>query len=269
MDLPSEGYQESIYRQVVETGSAQSVLRTIDIGSDKPVRYLPFPPETNPAMGFRSIRFALARPDVFEPQLRAMVRAAAGKPCRIIFPMVSTGEELLQLAELYSRVVDRVGVDRAPEWGIMVEVPSAMFMMEEIARHTRYISLGTNDLLQFFFGVDRTNERLAGLASPLSLPFLRLLFYGISTAAGEEVTVGICGEMASDPTGFLVLLGMGIREFSMRPSAIPIIRAMIPRIRARDLQQCVQELLAAGRPVDIAGELRQAFPELFPANETV
>jgi len=163
VDLPSEKFQTEVYTRVVEAAPEMAVLRTIDIGSDKPLRYVPLAHEENPAMGFRSVRFSLARPDIFEPQLRAMIRAAQHGNCRIIFPMVSVPAELAALDELYRRIVDEVKPAKVPEWGIMLEVPSAIFMLADIARYTRYISLGTNDLLQFFFAVDRTNEKLAGL----------------------------------------------------------------------------------------------------------
>ncbi|HOY68387.1 MAG TPA: phosphoenolpyruvate--protein phosphotransferase [Candidatus Ozemobacteraceae bacterium] len=262
MDLPSEQFQESIYRQVVDAAPDMTVLRTMDIGSDKPVKYIPFPHEVNPAMGFRSIRFLLSRPDVLEPQLRAMVRAGDGRNCRIIFPMVSTPAELEAIAAIWKRVLDQISPSKPPEWGIMVEVPSAMFMMEQIARHTRYISIGTNDLLQFFYGIDRTNERLTDLANPLCIPFLRLLFYCVAAARGEGIKVGLCGEMAASPAGFLTLAGIGIEEMSMRPSAVTAMRRMIPKIILRDIVICVQELLAEGRQVDPAAEYARLFPDL-------
>lgn len=261
-DLPSEKFQEEVYRQVIQAAPDMAVLRTLDIGSDKPVKYLPFPPEENPAMGFRSIRFALSRPDILEPQLRAMVRAAAGSPCRIIFPMVSHERELQQISDLYKKVLDEVSPSQAPEWGIMVEVPSAVFMMEQIARYTSYISLGTNDLLQFFYGIDRTNERLADQGAPLSLAFLRLLFFCVSAAHSENIKIGICGEMASDPAGFLTLLGIGLEEFSMRPAAFPVILRLIPKVSRREVSQFIQGLLTRGIELNIRAEIHKAFPHI-------
>ncbi|NLI75161.1 MAG: phosphoenolpyruvate--protein phosphotransferase [Candidatus Riflebacteria bacterium] len=268
IDLPSESFQESVFRQVVAAGHGMTVLRTLDIGSDKPVKYIPFPHEANPAMGFRSIRFSLSRPDLLKPHLRAMVRAAQASPCRIIFPMVSTPAELEAIDGLFRQVLDEVQPASAPEWGIMVEVPSAIFMMEAIARHTRYISLGTNDLLQFFYGIDRTNERLGSLASPLCLPFVRLLFYAASVAAGEGVKVGICGEMASDPAGFATLLGIGLEEFSLRPGAVEPIRRLIPRLDRREVVRFVQETLADGTLPDLRSPLVQAFPAITEVGTT-
>jgi len=243
VDLPSEKFQTEVYTRVVEAAPEMAVLRTIDIGSDKPLRYVPLAHEENPAMGFRSVRFSLARPDIFEPQLRAMIRAAQHGNCRIIFPMVSVPAELAALDELYRRIVDEVKPAKVPEWGIMLEVPSAVFMLADIARYTRYISLGTNDLLQFFFAVDRTNEKLAGLADMMSLPFLRLMGQCVAEAQKHGIRVGICGEMASDPLGFITLLGLGVDEFSMRPAALKNIMALIPQLNRVQVRGIVQSML--------------------------
>lgn len=262
VDLPSEKFQREVYTKVVKTASEMAVIRTIDIGSDKPLKYLPFPHEENPAMGFRSIRFSLSRTDILLPQLRAILSAAKYGNCKIIFPMVSTVSELAQISEVYEQAVDEVKPEIVPEWGIMVEVPSAVFMMEDIAKYTKYISLGTNDLLQFFYGIDRTNEKLVNLASPLNVSFLRLLFTCVAAAKAEEITIGICGEMASSPAGFFALLGIGVDEFSMRPAAINSIKRLIPKINKRETTKFIQEILTIGNDVIISDEISKAFPDL-------
>lgn len=261
VDLPSEKFQTEIYRRVVEAAPDMAVLRTIDIGSDKPLRYVPLANEENPAMGFRSVRFSLARPDIIEPQLRAMIRAAQSGNCRIIFPMVSVQAELAAIDELYRRVVAEVKPAKVPEWGVMLEVPSAVFMLADIARYTRYISLGTNDLLQFFFAVDRTNEKLAGLADMLSLPFLRLIGQCVSEAQRHGIRVGVCGEMASDPLGFIALLGLGVDEFSMRPAALHNIMALIPQL-SRVLARGIMQSMLMNPPDD--GDCRAFLQANFP-----
>lgn len=261
VDLPGEQFQESIYRQVVTAAPDSAILRTLDIGSDKPVKYLPFPPESNPSMGFRSVRFALSRPDVLMPHLRAMIRAADGTNTRIIFPMVSAPSELDAIDRAWKQALDQVQPEKAPEWGIMVEVPSALYMLDAIARYTHYISLGTNDLLQFVYGIDRTNERLSGLAHHLCVPFLRLLLYGVAVAKGEGIKVGVCGEMASDPAAFAMLTGIGVDETSMRPAAIPVIRAMLPRLSVREITEATHEILTR----DVEADVRKALSERIPA----
>jgi len=262
VDLPSEKFQTDVYTKVVKAASHMAVLRTIDIGSDKPLRYVPLGNEENPAMGFRSVRFSLSRPDILEPQLRAMINAAQHGNCRIIFPMVSVASELVQIAEIYDRVVQQLKPHTVPEWGIMLEVPSAVFMLPDIAKFTRYISLGTNDLLQFFFAIDRTNEKLAGLADHLALPFLRMIKQCVDSAHALGIRVGVCGEMASDPAGFLALLGMGVEEFSMRPTAVNTLKAIIPTIRVDEVKSFISEILGRSENFDVAAAISGRFPQI-------
>ncbi|MBR4330156.1 MAG: phosphoenolpyruvate--protein phosphotransferase, partial [Candidatus Riflebacteria bacterium] len=187
LDSPSEKYQTEVYTELVKGVPGTVVLRTLDVGSDKPLKYLPLNDENNPAMGFRSIRFSLSRPDVLEPQLRAMIKAAQYGNCRILFPMVSLPGELKKISELFNKIVDEIKPEKVPEWGIMLEVPSTAFMLNEIAKYTNYISVGTNDLMQFFFAIDRTNEKLSGYADFLSMPFMRFLNQFVSEAVKLDI----------------------------------------------------------------------------------
>ncbi len=263
-DFPTESFQEEVYRQVVAAAPDSAVLRTLDIGSDKPLKYLPLPKEANPAMGWRSVRFSLHRPELLLIQLRAMIRSAsAGGRLRVIFPMVSHPGELPQLADIWQRALDAVGPARAPEWGIMVEVPSALFMMDAIARHTKYISIGTNDLMQFVFGADRTNDRVAPLLDPLSMPFVRLLRALIAGAHAEGITVGLCGEMAGTPEGFITLLGLGLDEFSMKPTSLAQIKPLLPTLSKAAAATLIDEALAATTDLSLRERLTTAFPEVF------
>ncbi|MBI3039298.1 phosphoenolpyruvate--protein phosphotransferase [bacterium] len=266
IDLPSEEFQEGIYSQVVQAAPESAVLRTIDIGSDKPVKYLTFPKEANPSMGFRSIRFSLSRPDVLLPQLRAMIRASQKGNSKIIFPMVSMAHELETIKSIWELALDQVSPSKAPEWGIMLEVPSGVFMMDVISKFTRYISLGTNDLFQFTFGADRSNERLSEFFDPLTFPFLRMLKMGVENAHAEGITVGICGEMAADPASFSILLGLGVDEFSMRPSSLGIIRNLIPQINVGELRPAIKEILKNGER-NIRKCLESLFPQIVYQNQ--
>jgi phosphotransferase system enzyme I (PtsI) len=260
MDIPSEGFQQDVYSQITKEASEMVVLRTIDIGSDKPLRYLPLGKEENPAMGFRSVRFSLSRQDILEAQLRAMIKAAQNsKDCKIIFPMVSVIKELKQLDNLYKKVVAEIKPDIVPEWGIMLEVPSACYMLKEIAQYTKYISIGTNDLMQFFYAVDRTNEKLVGLTDCLGVEFLRFLSNTMNTAKSLGMKVGICGEMAADPVGFIALLGMGVDEFSMRPSAIDQIKALIPQISKAKVTAVVTECLSRVDNCNLKEKIKKRF----------
>lgn len=262
MDLPSEKFQREVYGRVVKAAPELAVLRTVDIGSDKPLKYLPLSHEENPAMGFRSIRFSLSRPDILETQLRAMMHAAKHGNVRIIFPMVSVAEELAQIDALYRRVAAAAKIDEPPEWGIMLEVPSAAFMLDAIADYTSYISLGTNDLLQFFYAIDRTNEKLAGLAGHMSQPFLRLIYKLVKRAEELGIKVGVCGEMASDPAGFVALLGAGVGEVSIRPAAAAKISAMIPQLERGRLMKFMPELVLEQKNADVRKEILNEFPNL-------
>ena len=251
LDAPSEKYQTEVYTDIVSGISGTAVLRTLDVGSDKPLKYLPLDNENNPAIGFRSVRFSLTRPDVLEPQLRAMIRAAQHGKCRIIFPMVSVPGELKKISELFNKVVDELKPETVPEWGIMLEVPSAVFMLDEIAKYTKYISLGTNDLMQFFFAMDRTNEKLSGFADFASMQFVRFVAQCVSEAKKRGITVGVCGEMASDPVGFIALLGIGVDEFGMRPAVIEKMRQLIPTLNKSNITGFMSNILKQDKQVNL------------------
>ena len=251
LDSPSEKYQTEVYSELVKGVPGTVVLRTLDIGSDKPLKYLPLNDENNPAMGFRSVRFSLSRPDVLEPQLRAMIKAAQYGNCRILFPMVSVPNELKKISELFNKIVDEIKPEKVPEWGIMLEVPSTAFMLSEIAKYTNYISVGTNDLMQFFFAIDRTNEKLSGYADFLSMPFMRFMNQFVSEAVKLNIKVGACGEMASDPAGFIALLGIGVEEFGMRPAVIDKMRELIPNLNKKNITGFIKNILKRKELVNI------------------
>ena len=251
LDSPSEKYQTEVYTQLVKGVSGTVVLRTLDVGSDKPLKYLPLSDENNPAMGFRSVRFSISRPDVLEPQLRAMINAAQYGNCKIIFPMVSVPSELKKISELFNKVVDDLKPKKVPEWGIMLEVPSAVFMLEEISKYTKYISLGTNDLVQFFFAIDRTNEKLSGYADFLSMPFLKFLDQCVNEANKLGIEIGVCGEMASDQAGFITLLGLGIQSFGMRPAVIEKMRELIPSLNKKNIKGFIKNILKRNEQINV------------------
>jgi phosphotransferase system enzyme I (PtsI) len=251
LDSPSEKFQTEVYTELVKGVPGTVVLRTIDVGSDKPLKYLPLNPENNPAMGFRSVRFSLSRLDVLEPQIRAMVKAAQFGNCRIIFPMVSVPSELKKISELFNKIIEDLNPEKIPEWGIMLEVPSAVFMLKEISKYTKHISIGTNDLMQFFFAIDRTNEKLSGYADFLSMPFMKFMNHCVSEAHKYDITVGVCGEMASDPAGFIALLGIGVQEFGMKPAVIEKMRELIPTLNKANIKGFVKNLLKREELINI------------------
>lgn len=241
-DPPSEDEQYAVYRRVLETVAPLPVtLRTFDIGGDKFASSFQAPPDMNPALGLRAVRLGLARPEIFLAQLRAMVRASAHGELRVMVPMIAAISELRAVRELFEqalREVDAAGHERASAipLGVMIEVPSAAVMADLFAREAEFLSIGTNDLVQYSLAVDRTNRELAYLATPFDPAILRLI--EIVIAAGEKHgrPVSVCGTMASDPLAAALLVGMGLRELSLEASAIPKVKASLSRITLAEAQ---------------------------------
>ena len=204
----------------------------------------------NPALGLRAVRLGLSRPDIFLPQLRAMVRASAHGSLRVMIPMVAAVPELLAVRKLLDRAireVDAAGHERAADipLGIMVEVPSAALMAEEFAEYAEFFSIGTNDLIQYSLAVDRTSSELAYLASPFDPSILRLVRRVVEAGAARDRSVTVCGAMASDPLAAVVLLGLGLRELSLEASAklaMAVAAAHLDSGDRYELAQCVRAL---------------------------
>lgn len=241
--FPGEEEQRRIYRQVLEVFAPRPVvLRTLDVGGDKPLSYFPIQ-EDNPFLGWRGIRITLDHPEIFLVQLRAMLRASAGlNNLRLLLPMVSQiGEvdEARRLIERAYRELRDQGEDIAmPALGVMVEVPSAVYQAQEIARRVDFLSIGSNDLTQYLLAVDRNNTRVAALYDALHPAVLRAIVQVVEAGHAQGRPVGVCGEMAGDPAAALALLGMGIDNLSMSVASLPPIKWVIrtfPRARARDL----------------------------------
>ncbi|MFD0360530.1 phosphoenolpyruvate--protein phosphotransferase [Nocardia sp. GCM10030253] len=230
-DAPSIEEQEQAYRSVAEAfGGRRIVLRTLDVGGDKPLPYIDQPAEANPFLGVRGIRLALARPALLRDQLTAICRVAADHPVSVMFPMVTQLEELLAAR----RILDEVAPPGiTPEVGIMVEVPAAAAKTAVFADHVDFFSIGTNDLTQYALAAERGNEALSALADPLDPGVLRLIAM-VCEAAGSA-RVAVCGEAAADPVAAALLLGLGVHELSVAPPAIPLIKAAV---RDLDLTEC-------------------------------
>jgi phosphotransferase system enzyme I (PtsP) len=229
--IPGEEEQAALYRGLLESFAPHPVtIRTLDIGSDKPLPCLE-QSEPNPALGQRGIRLLLARPEIFLTQLKALLRANAGLGnLRLLLPMVTLPAEIKRARSLIDQVcreTDRIvpGV-ATPPLGIMVEVPAAALRVEEMAGLADFISIGTNDLAQFVLAADRANPRLGALCDPLSPAVLSMIALAVQGARRRGVPVSVCGEMAGDPLGALLLLGLGIDSFSVSPGGIPRIRRL-------------------------------------------
>jgi phosphoenolpyruvate-protein phosphotransferase len=269
---PSEVEQLAAYRAVVEAFSPRPVtIRLLDVGGDKPIPYLPIAPEANPFLGVRALRLAPARPDVFVTQLRAAMRAATPRdatpigPVKVMAPMVADAtdvEVLLSLADQARTGLEREGVRHGPILlGVMLEIPSAILVGDSYFGHLEFVSLGTNDLLQYTIAVDRGNRELARYQDSLHPAVLRLVREAVERAGRAGIELSVCGEMAGDPVAALALVGLGIRELSM---AAPSFAAVRRAIRGSDLAVLEPEAVAAlDRPS--AGAVRERFTALLPA----
>jgi phosphoenolpyruvate-protein phosphotransferase (PTS system enzyme I) len=272
-ELPSEEEQYRAYRMVAESMAPRPVtFRTMDLGGDKVASYLGTTHETNPFLGYRGIRFALSHPEVFRAQIRAIYRASAHGRARLMFPMVSSLEELrsaLALCRQAAEQLDREGsaYDRDLEVGIMIETPSAVWVADLLAREARFLSIGTNDLIQYTLAMDRDNERLAHLYEPLSPAVLRSLRHTVHAGHHAKRWVGVCGEMAGDPRIAVLLTGLGVDELSVSCYDLPRVKAAIrsvPAVRAREIaEQALARDLAADVHALICAELDPLLPEFL------
>ena len=234
---PAEDEQFEAYRSVLaRMAPRQVIIRTIDLGGDKPAAGWDFPAEPNPALGMRGIRFALARPALFRTQLRALVRSAGAGNLALMLPMVSSVAEVRQARVLLQAVQEELGMHDAIPLGVMVETPAAAVLAEELAAETDFLSIGTNDLTQYVLAVDRVNSAVAGLYDPFHPAVLRLMRSAAEAAQRAGKWAGVCGEMAADPQAAPLLIAMGITELSMAPSAIPGVKDAIRRTSKRDAE---------------------------------
>jgi phosphoenolpyruvate-protein phosphotransferase (PTS system enzyme I) len=254
---PSEEDQYAILRGVVRDLAGRPVtLRTFDLGGDKFASSFALPAALHPALGLRAVRLALKVPDVLLAQLRAMVRVSTEGPIRIMIPMVTTLVELRAVRKLLLQACDQVDLP-PPPLGMMVEVPAAAMLADVFAKNADFFSIGTNDLVQYALAVDRTSRSVADLASPLDPAVLRLVDMVIRAGTAEGIPVGLCGQMAQDPMASALLLGMGLRRFSIGGPALALVRealsrvtvsecqAMAARVRACAAREEVQEVLVS------------------------
>jgi len=247
--LPLEEELFEMYRSVVSALSPRTVIfRTLDLGGDKFAKTVPLSKELNPFLGLRAIRLCLVYPELFRRQLRAILRASIYGRIKIMFPMVSSVEEVHAAKSMLEDVRrdfrrNRIAFDRAIEVGIMIETPAAAVAADLLAREVDFFSLGTNDLIQYTLAVDRVNDKVAHLYEPLHPSVLRLIQSVIDAGHRQGIWVGVCGEMASDPTMAAVLVGMGIDELSMGSVRIPEIKQVIRQLRFSDAKALASELL--------------------------
>jgi phosphotransferase system enzyme I (PtsI) len=256
-DLPAEEEQYDDYAMVAQKMAPNPVvIRTFDLGGDKFIHNVEKLDEMNPFLGWRSIRISLDREDVFRVQLRAILRASEHRNVKVMFPMISSLEELRRakaiLAEEQARLKDQgVPCDPQIKVGAMIEVPSAAIIAEHIARECAFLSIGTNDLVQYTLAVDRGNEKIAHLFEELHPAVLGLIHQVIEAGHRANIPVAVCGEMAADPAAFLVLLGMGVDEFSMSPIIIPEMKRLLTSVTFQELYYLVNTILKQKTAHDI------------------
>ncbi len=222
------------------------------MGGDKPLAYLPMPPEANPFLGVRGLRLCLARPDLFREQLRAIVRAASAGRLRIMFPMVADASELRAARALLAEVTGALGAPPL-EVGIMVEIPAAALLADALAREVDFFSIGSNDLTQYTLAMDRGHPRLAAQADGLHPAVLRLVERTVQGAHAAGRWVGLCGELGADPVAVPILVGLGVDELSVNVPAVPAVKA---RIRAMSYEQA-RALAARALSCTTAAEVRE------------
>jgi len=267
-DFPSEDEQVALYKTVLRRMEGLPVtIRTLDIGADKYPSYVSGRKEQNPFLGFRSIRVSLEVETIFQEQLRAILRAAGDAPLRIMFPMVTSVEEVRRVREIYAECVADLAsagitAPSGVELGVMIEVPAAVLRAPQLMREVDFVSIGTNDLIQYTLAVDRDNRKVASMYEPLHPAVLQSI--KLVCDAGREAgrRVAMCGEMAGNPLYALFLLGVGLDELSMGPLYIPVIKKLVRAVRMRDAERIADELLRYDTVEEVKGYMFACLREL-------
>lgn len=242
-EMPTEDAQFEAYKSVLEDMKGKPVVvRTMDIGGDKHLPYMPLPHEMNPFLGYRAIRISLDRQDIFRTQLRALLRASAFGKLRIMFPMVATLDEFRQAKKIYleeKKKLEDAGtkVSDDIQTGIMIEIPAAAVLADQFAKEVDFFSIGTNDLIQYSMAADRGNEHVSYLYQPYNPSILRLVKHTIESPHKEGKWAGMCGEAAGDPIMVPLLLGMGLDEYSMSATSILKVRSLMKRLDTKDMKK--------------------------------
>lgn len=264
--FPKEEEQFEAYRLMVETFKPHPVIiRTLDLGGDKTLgsgllEYL----EDNPFMGFRAIRFCLENTEVFKTQLRAILRAGTYGNAKIMYPMISSHKELIEANQILEEAKDELKAsgrdfDADLQVGSMIEVPSAAYTIDLLADHCQFFSIGTNDLIQYLLAVDRVNDRIAHLYEPNHPAVMRTLKSIIDAAHLKGIPVGVCGEIAGDPLYAILLLGMGMDQLSVAPTALPEIKFMVRNLDMKDAKELADTILGLDDPISIYDHLRDFY----------
>lgn len=270
-DLPDEEALYNEYRELSELMAPHQVtIRTLDLGAEKLTSWFPKLEETNPALGLRSIRLCLQYRDLFETQLRAILRASAvARNCKLMFPLVSGIGELHEVLGMVRKVQEQLRRQRIPfddrmPLGVMIEVPSAVAVADLLAKEVDFFSIGTNDLIQYSLAIDRVNEHVAYLYEPLHPGVLRFIKQAVDAGHKAKIPVSICGEMAGEPLYVPILLGLNLDSLSMNPQAVPRVKNLICRSRLKSCRRFVKKILGFTTARQINELLREMMLKNFP-----
>jgi phosphoenolpyruvate-protein phosphotransferase (PTS system enzyme I) len=267
--LPNEYELFDKYKDVVEVIAPKPVtIRTLDINGDKAFSNNPDYMEANPALGLRAIRYCLKNPDVFRTQLRAILRAAAFGNVRILIPMISSYEEVLETKRILDEVADALDKEgtlfnRNVELGIMIEVPSAVIIADILAGQVDFFSLGTNDLIQYSLAIDRGNRNVAHLYHSLHPAIIRMIKNVAEVVRDKGIKLFMCGEMASDPINLPILLGLGIDELSMNPQSIPAVKSMIRALKVEDARAFMKDVFKQNTASGVEELIRETYGSIL------
>ncbi len=268
--LPTEEDHFQIYRQVVESqGIGWSTIRTFDLGGDKFFSRPKLAKEMNPQMGLRAIRFCLKEIEMFKTQIRAIIRASAYGKVKILFPMISGLEEILQAKRIYNDVKADLQAQGIPfgedmQIGVMIEVPSAVIIADALAKEVDFFSIGTNDLIQYVLAIDRINERVTYLYEPLHPAVLRMIRQTVDAGHNAGIHVAMCGEMAGEPLYGMILLGLELDELSMNPTLIPRVKKIIRETTVQESKALLQRVMTFSSAVEVREYVEQTMRERFP-----
>ena len=271
--VPDEDEQYKTYRDIVAASPNNTVtIRTLDIGGDKTVAYLGHDhKEANPFMGWRSIRLSFEHPDFFNIQIRAILRAASEFPqgaVRLMFPMVTTVEEIRKLRSMVRRAYKTLNAQGIKTTevpiGMMLEVPAAAVSISTMIDMVDFVSVGSNDLVQYLMAADRDNPKVSHLCQPLAPPVLIVLKNVIEVCNQANVPITVCGEMAGKPKAFVLLLGMGLRRFSMSPAFVPSIKQLASQLSVEDAEQIVASLMKFKTTVQVKKFMTRVIEQIAP-----
>ncbi|MGP6458652.1 phosphoenolpyruvate--protein phosphotransferase [Pseudomonas parakoreensis] len=258
---PDVEEQRAAYQAVLDAmGKHSVIIRTIDVGGDKQLDYLPLPAEANPVLGLRGIRLAQARPEILDQQLRALLQVSPLQRCRILLPMVTEVDELLQIRQRVDALCLELGISQRPEIGVMIEVPAAALQAEQLAEHADFLSIGTNDLSQYTLAMDRDHAGLAARVDALHPALLRLIAMTCAGAAAHKRWVGVCGALASDPLATPVLIGLGVTELSVSPVQIGEIKDRVRQLHEAECQRLSHDLLKLNSAAAVRHACHQHWP---------